>query len=86
MANHAKEVTAAYASHSNDKDSFYSKKIKKQDADDIQEKKWLEWERQREFLNEKYVKKLYTNKVYKPKEEIAKLYEKGTIAEKQVDI
>lgn len=50
------------------------------------EEKHLERERQREILDEEYEKRLYTNKIYKHKEEIAKLYEKGTIAENQVNI
>ena len=84
MADHAKEANAAYESHS--KKSFYSKKVKNQNADDIWEEKLLERERQRELLDKEYENKLYTNMVYKHKEEIAKLYEKGTIVENQENI
>lgn len=84
MADHAKEANTAYDSHS--KDGFYSKKDKKQDTKDIWEQKWLERKRKREILDEDYEKKLYTNKIYKHKDEIARLYEKGTISEIQEDV
>ncbi len=76
----------AYSTHSKDKNNFYKKKAEKQDYTELWEEKHLERERQREILDEEYEKRLYTNKIYKHKEEIAKLYEKGTIAENQVNI
>lgn len=76
----------AYSTHSKDKNNFYKKKAEKQDYTELWEEKRLERERQREILDEEYEKRLYTNKIYKHKEEIAKLYEKGTIAENQVNI
>lgn len=76
----------AYSTHSKDKNNFYKKKAAKQDYTELWEEKHLERERQREILDEEYEKRLYTNKIYKHKEEIAKLYEKGTIAENQVNI
>ena len=76
----------AYSTHSKDKNNFYKKKAEKQDYTELWEEKHLERERQREILDEEYEKRLYTNQIYKHKEEIAKLYEKGTIAENQVNI
>ena len=52
MADHAKEANTAYESHS--KDSFYSKKVKNQNADDIWEEKLLERERQQELRDKEY--------------------------------
>ena len=52
MADHAKEANAAYESHS--KGSFYSKKVKNQNADDIWEEKLLERERQQELRDKEY--------------------------------
>ena len=52
MADHAKEANAAYESHS--KGSFYSKKVKNQNVDDIWEEKLLERERQQELRDKEY--------------------------------
>ena len=52
MADHAKEANAAYESHS--KGSFYSKKVKNQNVDDIWEEKLLEQERQQELRDKEY--------------------------------
>ena len=52
MADHAKEANAAYESHS--KGSFYSKKVKHQNVDDIWEEKLLERERQQELRDKEY--------------------------------
>ena len=52
MADHVKEANAAYESHS--KGSFYSKKVKNQNADDIWKEKLLERERQQELRDKEY--------------------------------
>ena len=52
MADHAKEANAAYESHS--KGSFYSKKVKRQNADDIWKEKLMERERQQELRDKEY--------------------------------
>ena len=79
MADHAKEANAAYESHS--KDSFYSKKVKKQDADDVWEQKWLDRERQRERLDKEYVDKLYFNRNLFRKEQASAAYEANVMIE-----
>ena len=52
MADHVKEANAAYESHN--KGSFYSKKVKNQNADDIWKEKLLERERQQELRDKEY--------------------------------
>ena len=79
MADHAKEADAAYDSHS--RDSFYSKKIKKQDAEDIWQKKWLERERLRKERDREYVDKLYFNRSLLRKEQASAAYEANVLTE-----
>lgn len=68
----------AYSTHSKDKDNFYKKKAKDQDVNDIWEQEQRERDQRREILDEEYKKKLYTSKVYRHKEEIARLYAEKT--------
>ena len=68
----------AYSAHSKEKNNFYTKKAKTQDTNDFWEQQRLEREQLREIFDEQYEKKLYVNKVYKHKEEIARLYEEKT--------
>lgn len=79
MADHAKEADAAYDSHS--KDSFYSKKIKKREAENIWKKKWLERERMRKERDKEYVDRLYFNRSLLRKEQAFAAYEANVMTE-----
>lgn len=70
----------AFTAHSNDKDSFYVKKAaKKQDYEEMWEEKQLERERQREKLDNEYVKKLYYNRSVLRKGQVSAAYEANVV-------
>ena len=73
MADHAKEANAAYESHS--KDSFYSKKVKNQNADDIWEEKLLERERQQELRDKEYFHHIEMTEYWNKRQNAAASYE-----------
>ena len=73
MADHAKEANAAYESHS--KDSFYSKKVKNQNADDIWEEKLLERERQQELRDKEYFQHREMTEYWNKRQSAAASYE-----------
>ena len=73
MADHAKEANAAYESHS--KDSFYSKKVKKQNTDDIWEEKLLERERQQELRDKEYFHHIEMTEYWNKRQNAAASYE-----------
>ena len=73
MADHAKEANAAYESHS--KDSFYSKKVKNQNVDDIWEEKLLERERQQELRDKEYFHHIEMTEYWNKRQNAAASYE-----------
>ncbi|MBD5546176.1 MAG: hypothetical protein HDQ97_02020 [Lachnospiraceae bacterium] len=79
MADHAKEANAAYESHS--KDSFYSKKVKNQNADDIWEEKLLERERQQELRNKEYFQHREMTEYWNKRQSAAASYDANVMTE-----
>lgn len=73
MADHAKEANAAYESHS--KGSFYSKKVKNQNVDDIWEEKLLEQERQQELRDKEYFRHKEMTEYWNKRQSAAASYE-----------
>ena len=73
MADHAKEANAAYESHS--KGSFYSKKVKNQNVDDIWEEKLLEQERQQELRDKEYFQHKEMTEYWNKRQSAAASYE-----------
>ena len=73
MADHAKEANAAYESHS--KGSFYSKKVKNQNVDDIWEVKLLEQERQQELRDKEYFQHKEMTEYWNKRQSAAASYE-----------
>ena len=73
MADHAKEANAAYESHS--KGSFYSKKVKNQNTDDIWEEKLLERERQQELRDKEYFQRREMTEYWKKRQSAVASYE-----------
>ena len=73
MADHAKEANAAYESHS--KGSFYSKKVKNQNADDIWEEKLLERERQQDLRDKEYFHHIEMTEYWNKRQNAAAAYE-----------
>lgn len=69
----------AFEAHSNDKDSFYTKKAaKKIDFEELWEEQQLKREQQ-ERLDKEYYESLIEKRKYSQKQTVANLYEKGTI-------
>lgn len=69
----------AFEAHSNDKDSFYTKKAtKKVDYEELWEEQQLKREQQ-ERLDKQYYDSLIEKRKYSQKQTVAKLYEKGTV-------
>jgi hypothetical protein len=69
----------AFEAHSNDKDSFYTKKAtKKIDYEELWEEQQLKRERQ-ERLDKEYFDSLVEKRRYNLKQTVAKFYEKGTV-------
>ena len=72
-ADHAKEANAAYESQS--KGSFYSKKVKNQNADDIWKEKLLERERQKELRDKEYFHHIEMTEYWNKRQNAAASYE-----------
>lgn len=69
----------AFEAHSNDKDSFYTKKAtKKVDYEELWEEQQLKREQQ-ERLDKEYFDSLVRKRRYNQKQTVANLYEKGTV-------
>lgn len=69
-----------FEAHSNDKDSFYTKKAaKKIDYEELWEEQQLKREQYRERLNKEYFDSLVEKRRYSQKQTVANLYEKGTV-------
>lgn len=69
----------AFGVHSNDKDCFYKKKAtKKINYEELWEEQRLKREHQGEKINEAYIDSLMRKK-YNQKQDVANIYEKGTI-------
>lgn len=69
----------AFEAHSNDKDSFYTKKAtKKIDYEELWEEQQLKREQQ-ERLDKEYFDSLVEKRRYNQKQTVANLYEKGTV-------
>ena len=79
MADHAKEANAAYESHS--KGSFYSKKVKNQNVDDIWEEKLLERERQQELRNKEYFQHREMTEYWNKRQSAAASYDANVMTE-----
>lgn len=79
MADYAKEANAAYESHS--KDSFYSKRIKKQNAGDIWEEKLREQELQKELRDKEYFQHKKLTEYWNKRQNAAASYEANVLAE-----
>ena len=77
MADHAKEANTAYESHS--KGSFYSKKVKNQNADDIWEEKLLERERQQELRDKEYFQHREMTEYWNKRQSAAASYEANIV-------
>ena len=70
----------AFEAHSNDKDSFYTKKAaKKVDYEELWEEQQLKREQYQERVDKEYFDSLVEKRRYNQKQTVANLYEKGTV-------
>lgn len=70
----------AFEAHSNNKDCFYKKKAtQKVDYEKLWEEQRLKKEQQREKINQEYFDSLVEKKKYNQKQDVANIYEKGTV-------
>ncbi|WP_289834791.1 hypothetical protein [uncultured Phocaeicola sp.] len=79
MQDHAKEAGRAFDAHSKDKDSFYAKKCKKDELNELWEKERLKKRQQQEKIDDEYLESLRLKEIFHHKEEVAKLYEEKTV-------
>ncbi len=79
MQDHAKEAGKAFETHSKDKDSFYSKKCKKNELNELWEKERLKKRQYQEKIDDEYMERLRLQGIFQHKEDIAKLYEEKTV-------
>ena len=79
MADHAKEAETAFSAHSNDKNSFYTKKVKnKSDSNDLTEyyeKQRRERELQKELRNKEYSQHKEMTEYWNKRQSAAASYE-----------
>lgn len=69
-----------YTEHSTNKDNFYSRSAQNKDGYlELWEQAALKRKQIREQRNEEYIDSLYSKRIFKHKEDIAKLYEEKTI-------
>ncbi|MDE7423847.1 MAG: hypothetical protein K2N51_09165 [Lachnospiraceae bacterium] len=79
MQDHAKEAGTAFEMHSKDKDSFYTKKCKKDQLNELWEKERLKKHQQQKKIDDEYLEGLLLKEIFQHKEEVAKLYEEKTV-------
>ncbi len=76
---HTKEAGRAFDAHSKDKDSFYSKKCKKDELNELWEKERLKKRQYQEKADDEYMESLRLKDIFQHKEDVAKLYEEKTV-------
>ena len=79
MQDHTKEAGRAFDAHSKDKDSFYSKKCKKDELNEHWEKERLKKRQYQEKADDEYMESLRLKEIFQHKEDVAKLYEEKTV-------
>ena len=79
MQSHTKEAGRAFEAHSKDKDSFYSKKCKKDELNELWEKERLKKRQYQEKADDEYMESLRLKEIFQHKEDVAKLYEEKTV-------
>ena len=79
MQDHTKEAGRAFDAHSKDKDSFYSKKCKKDELNELWERERLKKRQYQEKADDEYMESLRLKDIFQHKEDIAKLYEEKTV-------
>ena len=79
MQSHTKEAGRAFEAHSKDKDSFYSKKCKKDELNEHWEKERLKKRQYQEKADDEYMESLRLKEIFQHKEDVAKLYEEKTV-------
>lgn len=79
MQDHTKEAGRAFDAHSKDKDSFYSKKCKKDELNELWERERLKKRQYQEKADDEYMESLRLKDIFQQKEDIAKLYEEKTV-------
>lgn len=79
MQDHTKEAGRAFDAHSKDKDSFYSKKCKKDELNELWERERLKKRQYQEKADDEYMESLRLKDIFQHKENIAKLYEEKTV-------
>lgn len=79
MQDHTKEAGSAFDAHSKDKDSFYSKKCKKDELNELWERERLKKRQYQEKADDEYMESLRLKDIFQHKEDIAKLYEEKTV-------
>ena len=79
MQDHTKEAGRAFDAHSKDKDSFYSKKCKKDELNELWERERLKKRQYQEKADDEYMESLRLKDIFQYKEDIAKLYEEKTV-------
>ena len=78
MQDHTKEAGRAFDAHSKDKDSFYSKKCKKDELNELWERE-IKKRQYQEKADDEYMESLRLKDIFQHKEDIAKLYEEKTV-------
>ena len=79
MQDHTKEAGRAFDAHSKDKDSFYSKKCKKDELNELWERERIKKRQYQEKADDEYMESLRLKDIFQHKEDIAKLYEEKTV-------
>ena len=79
MQSHTKEAGRAFEAHSKDKDSFYSKKCKKDELNELWEKERLKKRQYQEKADDEYMESLRLKEIFQHKEDVARLYEEKTV-------
>ena len=76
---HQFQALNQYYFHSKDKDSFYSKKCKKDELNELWERERLKKRQYQEKAEDEYMESLRLKDIFQHKEDIAKLYEEKTV-------
>ena len=79
MQDHTKEAGRAFDAHSKDKDSFYSKKCKKDELNELWERERLKKRQYQEKADDEYMESLRLKDIFQHKEDIAKKKKKKTV-------